>query len=75
MSAHPSESQGLPIPRRTFIRRAAALTGATAAFAVLPRGAFAADCNRHSGRFFRAINELPTLALIAIVVLVVVRPF
>jgi protoporphyrinogen IX oxidase len=39
------------------------------------RGAFAADRNRHSGRFFRAVNELPTLALIAIVVLVVVRPF
>jgi putative membrane protein len=39
------------------------------------RAAFAADCNRHSARFFRAVNELPTLALIAIVVLVVVRPF
>ena len=39
------------------------------------RGAFAADRNRHSGRFFRAVNELPTAALIAIVVLVVVRPF
>jgi len=39
------------------------------------RGAFAADQNHHSARFFRAINELPMLALIAIVVLVVVRPF
>lgn len=39
------------------------------------RKAFAADRNRHSGRYFRAVNELPTLALIAIVVLVVVRPF
>ena len=36
---------------------------------------FSADRNRHSARFFRAINELPTLALIAIVVLVVVKPF
>jgi putative membrane protein len=39
------------------------------------RTAFLADRNRHSTRFFRAINELPTLALIAIVVLVVVKPF
>jgi putative membrane protein len=39
------------------------------------RRAFAADRNRHSPRFFRAINELPTLAMIAIVVLVVVKPF
>jgi protoporphyrinogen IX oxidase len=29
----------------------------------------------HSARFFRAVNELPTLALIAIVILVVVKPF
>jgi putative membrane protein len=39
------------------------------------RRAFAADRNRHSPRFFRIVNELPTLALIAIVVLVVVKPF
>ena len=39
------------------------------------RMAFAVDRNRHSPRFFRAVNELPTLALIAIVVLVVVKPF
>ena len=31
--------------------------------------------NRHSARFFRIVNELPTLALIAIVILVVVKPF
>ena len=36
---------------------------------------FSVDQNRHSARFFRLINELPTLALIAIVVLVVVKPF
>jgi putative membrane protein len=36
---------------------------------------FAADRNRHSARFYRVINELPTLALIAIVILVVVKPF
>ena len=39
------------------------------------RTAFAADRNRRSVGFFRAVNELPTLALIAIVVLVVVKPF
>ena len=39
------------------------------------RRAFAADRNRRSPRFFRVINELPSLALIAIVVLVVVKPF
>ncbi|MGH7116487.1 MAG: protoporphyrinogen oxidase HemJ [Stellaceae bacterium] len=39
------------------------------------RRAFAVDSNRHSPRFFRIVNELPTLALIAIVVLVVVKPF
>ncbi len=39
------------------------------------RHAFDTDRNRHSSRFFRIINELPTLALIAIVVLVVVKPF
>jgi putative membrane protein len=39
------------------------------------RGKFSADQNRHSTRFFRLVNELPALALIAIVVLVVVKPF
>ena len=36
---------------------------------------FSADHNRHSTQFFRLVNELPTLALIAIVILVVVKPF
>jgi putative membrane protein len=39
------------------------------------REAFLADRNRHSTRFFRMVNELPTVALIAIVILVVVKPF
>ena len=39
------------------------------------RRAFAVDRNLHPPRFFRIVNELPTLALIAIVVLVVVKPF
>jgi putative membrane protein len=36
---------------------------------------FAGDRNRHTQRFYRLVNELPMLALIAIVVLVVVKPF
>jgi protoporphyrinogen IX oxidase len=39
------------------------------------RKQFAADAIPHSARFFRAVNELPTLVLIAIVILVVVKPF
>jgi putative membrane protein len=39
------------------------------------RGVFAADRNRHPTRLFRIVNELPTIALIAIVVLVVIKPF
>ena len=39
------------------------------------RKAFSADSQAHTTRFFRTINELPTVALIVIVVLVVVKPF
>ena len=39
------------------------------------RKEFAADRNRRPARFYRMVNELPTLALIAIVTLVVVKPF
>jgi len=39
------------------------------------RNAFAADANSHPQRFFRIINEVPTLIMIGIVILVVVRPF
>jgi putative membrane protein len=36
---------------------------------------FEADRNQHSARFYCLANELPTLALIVIVVMVIVRPF
>jgi len=36
---------------------------------------FAADRNTRPGRHFRLMNEVPTLLLIGIVVLVVVKPF
>lgn len=36
---------------------------------------FAADENRRSARFFRALNEVPTILMAVIVILVVVKPF
>jgi protoporphyrinogen IX oxidase len=36
---------------------------------------FAADRNRHSQKFYRIINEVPTLLMIGIVLLVVLKPF
>ncbi len=36
---------------------------------------FAADRNTRSERFYRIVNEAPTLLMIAIVILVVVKPF
>jgi putative membrane protein len=38
-------------------------------------GEFAADRNRRSARFFRIINEIPTILMIGIVILAVVKPF
>jgi protoporphyrinogen IX oxidase len=55
-----------------------ALVGALSVFHIALarwRGEFLANQNRHSTRFFRLVNELPTLALIAIIILVVVKPF
>ena len=37
--------------------------------------AFRNDANRHSERWYRLFNEVPTLPLIAIVILVIVKPF
>jgi protoporphyrinogen IX oxidase len=36
---------------------------------------FAADRNRHSQKFYRIINEVPTIIMIVIVILVVLKPF
>jgi putative membrane protein len=36
---------------------------------------FAADANTHSARFYRAWNEVPTVLMVAIVILAVVKPF
>jgi putative membrane protein len=39
------------------------------------RKAFALDRNRHSSRFYRMINEIPAVIMVAIVTMVVVKPF
>lgn len=39
------------------------------------RKAFAEDRNTHSVKFYRMANEIPTLALVLIVIMVVVKPF
>ena len=36
---------------------------------------FGADSNRHSQKFYRIINEVPTILMIGIVLLAVVKPF
>ena len=36
---------------------------------------FASDSNTRSSKFFRAINEIPTLLMIVIVIAVIVKPF
>ena len=36
---------------------------------------FGADKNQHTQKFYRIINEIPTVLMIAIVILVVVKPF
>ena len=38
-------------------------------------GDFARDANRRSHVYYRFVNELPTVLLVAIVILVVVKPF
>jgi putative membrane protein len=39
------------------------------------RRQFAADANRHEAHFYRIVNEAPTVLMIAIVLLAVVKPF
>lgn len=44
-------------------------------FLARARRLFAADANRHSARFWRILNEVPTALMIGIVILVVVKPW
>jgi putative membrane protein len=39
------------------------------------RREFASDANQHGQRFYRIANEIPTLLLVAIVLLAVLKPF
>lgn len=39
------------------------------------RKEFAGDANRRTARFYRIVNEIPTLLLLLIVAMVVVKPF
>jgi putative membrane protein len=39
------------------------------------RNAFAREENRHTHVFYRWVNEVPTVILVAVVILVVVKPF
>jgi putative membrane protein len=41
----------------------------------LLRKDFALDANRHDATFYRVINEAPTILLVGIVILVVIKPF
>ena len=50
------------------------MTGMHGYFGKLRRD-FAEDRNTHDIRFFKVINEVPTLLMVGIVILVVVKPF
>jgi putative membrane protein len=52
----------------------AMMTGAHIALGRFRLG-FERDQNHHSQKFYRVFNEVPTLLMIAIVILVIVRPF
>ncbi len=50
------------------------LTGYNLLLVVWVRG-FAADRNVRSAKFYRAVNEIPAVLMVAIVILAVVKPF
>lgn len=60
-----------------FLVKVVLVIGLSAVHGLLSRWVrdFAADRNRHSQKFFRVINEVPTVLMIAIVILVTVKPF
>ena len=55
----------------------AAITGMTAIHHVFVRWfkSFADDANQHTAKTFRIANEVPTLLMIVIIVMVIARPF
>jgi protoporphyrinogen IX oxidase len=60
-----------------FHGKLALVVGLTLAHVMLARMVrqFANDSNQHDGRYFRIINEVPTVLMIGIVILVIVKPF
>jgi putative membrane protein len=60
-----------------FWAKAACVLALTAYNLALVRwvGAFAADRNVRSTKFYRAVNEVPAVLMVAIVLLVIVKPF
>ena len=60
-----------------FHVKLAALVGMQVTHAMLARARkhFARDENRHSHRYYRILNEVPTVLLMVIVIMVIVRPF
>jgi protoporphyrinogen IX oxidase len=64
-------SHGWMHAKLTFVLLLAAFHG----FLSRWRKDFAADRNAHSPRFYRQVNEIPTVLMVLIVIMVVVRPF
>lgn len=64
-------SAGWPWVKLALVLAMAAMHGLFARW----RCAFAADRNTRPARFYRLANEVPTLLMIAIVILVVVKPW
>jgi putative membrane protein len=60
-----------------FIAKAVLVVGLTAFHHALARWRkdFARDQNQHPARFYRIANEVPTVFMVAIVILVIVKPF
>jgi putative membrane protein len=71
MPASGGPHQGWLMAKVTLVLCMSALHGVFAGW----RKAFAQDRNRHSKRFYAAWNEVPAVLMIAIVILVVVKPF
>ncbi len=64
-------SQGWLHAKLTLVVALAAMHGMMAKW----RRDFELDRNQHSARFFRWMNEVPTVLMIAIVILAVIKPF
>ena len=64
-------SRGWPWLKAVMVLSMSALHGMLARW----RRDFAADRNTHPARFYRAVNEMPTVFVVVIVIMVVVKPF